>query len=197
MPPLTFTINSLKTPLSNAYLIDASKKVLLHEIETQGCICVHISECISEVYALELPTSQRRPLPLTVGRKVLLRKNPREGCLRTELCTLGWTNLPSVKCKISVNTHTVGDLADLQALLLDRKHFTCRFTGLPQRLYGSSREVTNIQTRGFPVMKVEPISRISRGGLILSTSPFRSLKGVSRISQRGLFWPHRFSLVEK
>ena len=192
MPPLTFTINSLKTPLSNAYLIDASKKVLLHEIETQGCICVHISECISEVYALELPTSQRRPLPLTVGRKVLLRKNPREGCLRTELCTLGWTNLPPVKCKISVNTHTVGDLADLQALLLDRKHFTCRFTGLPQRLYGSSREVTNIQTRGFPVMKVEPISRISRGGLILSTSPFRSQRSFTDFSMGFILAPSLF-----
>ena len=111
---------------------------------------------------------------------------------RTELCTLGWTNLPPVKCKISVNTHTVGDLADLQALLLDRKHFTCRFTGLPQRLYGSSREVTNIQTRGFPVMKVEPISRISRGGLILSTSPFRSQRSFTDFSMGFILAPSLF-----
>ena len=33
--------------------------------------------------------------------------------------------------------------------------------------------------------------------VILSTLPFRFLKGVSRISQRGLFWPHRFSWAEK
>ena len=62
---------------------------------------------------------------------------------------------------------------------------------------GGSGEVTNIPTRGSPVMKGQPISRISRRGVILSTSPFRFLKGVSRISERGLFWPHRFSWDEK
>ena len=143
MPPLTFTINSLKTPLSNAYLIDASKKVLLHEIETQGCICVHISECISEVYALELPTSQRRPLPLTVGRKVLLRKNP----TKVHRVNFVQQQREEVESKININASTVVDLADLRALSLDRKHFTCRFTGLPQRLYGSSREVTKSYNR--------------------------------------------------
>ena len=57
---------------------------------------------------------------------------------------------------------------------------------------GGSGEVTNIPTTGSPVMKGQPISRISTRGVILSTLPFRFLKGVSRISQRGLFWPIAF-----
>ena len=100
----------------------------VHSIILCICICIHtskfISRCISEVYALELPTSQRRPLlagrSCSVKGRVNFVQQQRE----------------EVESKININASTVVDLADLRALSLDRKHFTCRFTGLPRRLYG-------------------------------------------------------------
>ena len=78
---------------------------------------------------------------LTAGRKVLLRKNPRKVENFVE---------QTLKCKIYTNARTVVDLADLRALSLARKQFTCRFTGLPQRLYGSELGSHKYTHKRFP-----------------------------------------------
>ena len=97
-----------------------------------------------DVFPDEFPKFTRWSSPrlkggLTAGRKVLLRKNPRKNFVEQTL-----------KCKIYTNARTVVDLADLRALSLARKQFTCRFTGLPQRLYGSELGSHKYTHKRFP-----------------------------------------------
>ena len=56
----------------------------------------------------------------------------------------------SLNCRIYINSRTVADPADLWALSLGRKHFTCTGKGLPYRLYGTLGK-SQIYTQEVPL----------------------------------------------